>query len=129
MDDLYNFFFDVLELDINKTPSHRTSLPMKKNQSLSYSIDFDLNRSLYIQLVKLEAKYPFINFEKVNSGLKNITKLFPEYGCKPIPFRLVIDNEFENLHYEYSKDNLYTFMNFKYKNQSFRIPIERIEKV
>ena len=129
MDELQEFFFDVLDLDINKTPSHRTNLPMKKNQSLSYSIDFDLNRNLYVRLVKFEAQFPFIKFEKINSGLKNLHKLYPQYGSKPIPFKLIIDKNFSNLHYDYSKDKLYTFMNFEYNKIKFKIPIEKIEKV
>lgn len=129
MDELEKFFFDVLDLDINKTPSHKTNLPMKKNQSLSYSIDFDLNRNLYLQLVKFEAKFPFIQFEKINDELKNLHHLFPQYGKKPIPFKLVIDKGFKNLHYDYSQDKLYTFMNFEYEKIKFKIPIEKIEKV
>ena len=126
MNELRSFFFNVLELEINQTPSHRTGLPMKKNQSLSYSIDLDLNLDLYKDLTKFVTIYRFMEFEKINPELASISSFFPQYGKKPVPFRIVIDKDFENLYYDYSKDNLYTFMNFEFNSKKFNLPIEKI---
>ncbi len=126
MKTLRNFFFKVLDLNINQTPSHKTNLPMKKNQSLSYCIDFDLNRDLFIQLTEFATLYPFIKIDQINSELVSISDLFPEYGKKPIPFKLLIDIEFKNLYYDYSEDRLYTFMNFDFGEKKYSLPIEKI---
>jgi hypothetical protein len=123
---LRSFFFDVLNLEINQTPSHKTDLPMKKNQSLSYAIDFDLHRNLYIDLTRFVTEYSFIKFDKINSELSSLHVFFPEYGNKPIPFKLIIDKDFQDLQYNYSDDNLYTFMNFKFGGRKFDLPIEKI---
>jgi hypothetical protein len=126
---LRDFFFDVLDIELNQTPKHKTDLPMKKNQSLSYAIDFDLHFNLYKELTKYVSLYDFIEFEHINDGLKSLHLLMPEYGEKPVAFRLVINNAFQDLHYNYSGDNLYTFMNFEFGGRKFSLPIEKIAQV
>lgn len=126
MKTLRKFFFCVLDLDINQTPSHKTNLPMKKNQSLSYAIDFDLNRDLFIDLSSFVSTYSFIKFDKINSELLSLSDFFPEYGNRPVPFKLIIDKDFKNLNYDYSKDKLYTFMNFEFGGWKYSLPIEKI---
>ena len=126
MKTLREFFFDVLDFEPNQTPKHRINLPMKKNQSLSYLIDFDMHFELYKDLTMFSSLYDFIQFEKINSELKKLCEIFPHYGKKPIPFRLVIGNDFEDLHYDYSDDKLYTFVNFKFGGRKFNLPIEKI---
>ena len=126
---LRSFFFDVLNLDINQTPSHKTNLPMKKNQSLSYAIDFDLHKKLYMDLTVFASKYSFIEFDKINDELASLHVFFSEYGSKPVPFKLIIDKDFRNLHYDYSDDKLYTFMNFEFGGLNFSLPIEKIANV
>ena len=59
-DTLRDFFFRVLELGYNQTPSHRSDLPMKKNQSLSFMIDSDLNFELVEELYCFSSVYSFI---------------------------------------------------------------------
>ncbi len=129
MRNLRSFFFDVLKLEINQTPSHKTDLPMKKNQSLSYAIDFDLHRDLYMDLTRFASEYSFIAFDRINDELASLHVLFPEYGEKPVPFKLIIDNDFRNLNYDYSDDKLYTFMNFEFGGRKFSLPIEKIASV
>ncbi len=129
MRNLRSFFFDVLKLEINQTPSHKTDLPMKKNQSLSYAIDFDLHRDLYMDLTRFASEYSFIAFDKINDELVSLHDFFPEYGEKPVPFKLIIDNDFRNLNYDYSDDKLYTFMNFEFGGRKFSLPIEKIASV
>ncbi len=126
---LKDFFFDILNIEINQTPSHKNNLPMKKNQSLSYAIDFDLHRKLYLDLARFATEYVFIKFEKINEELYSLHNMFPEYGNKPIPFKLIIDKDFQDLHYTYSDDRLYTFMNFKFGGRKFDLPIEKIALV
>ncbi len=99
---------------------------MKKNQSLSYCIDFDLNRDLYVQLTEFMTLYSFIKIDQINSELVSISNIFPEYGKKPIPFKLLIDVGFKNLYYDYSEDHLYTFMNFEFCEKKYSLPIEKI---
>ena len=129
MKTLRKFFFDVLDFEPNQTPSHKSDLPMKKNQSLSYMIDFDLHTNLYIDLTKYSSMYNFIQFDCVNPELKKMHEIFPGYGSKPIPFKLVIDKDFHDLHYDYSDDKLYTFMNFQFGGRKFNLPIEKIAEV
>ena len=73
--------------------------------------------------------YDFIQFDRINSELRKLCELFPDYGKKPIPFKLVIDNDFKDLHYDYSDDNLYTFMNFKFGGRKYSLPIEKIAEI
>jgi len=126
---LREFFFDVLDFEPNQTPSHKSELPMKKNQSLSYMIDFDLHTNLYVDLTRYSLIYNFIQFDRVNPELKKMHEIFPGYGSKPIPFKLVIDKDFQDLYYDYSDDKLYTFMNFKFGGREFNLPIEKIAEV
>ena len=124
-----DFFFGVLDYEPNQTPSHKSSLPMKKNQSLSYMIDFDKHLDLYIELTKYSKIYKFIVFDRIGPELVNLYNFFPGYGKKPISFKLVIDKDFRNLHYDYSEDNLYTFMNFEFGGRKFNLPLEKIALV
>ena len=129
MKTLRDFFFKVLDFEPNQTPKHKTDLPMKKNQSLSYMIDFELHFDLYKELTKYVSLYSFIEFEPISGGLRSLHLLMPEYGEKPIAFRLIIDKDFKDLHYDYSEDNLYTFMNFKFGGRKYSLPIEKIAEI
>lgn len=129
MKTLREFFFNVLDFEPNQTPMHRVNLPMKKNQSLSYLIDFDMHFELYKDLTMFSSLYSFIQFDKINEELKKLCEIFPHYGKKPIPFKLVIDSDFRDLHYDYSNDNMYTFMSFKNGGRKFILPIEKIAEI
>lgn len=121
---LRDFFFKILELEYNQTPSHRTDLPMKTNQSLNFMIDSSENISLVEELVVFSSSFPFlavspITFEKIEF-LRNI---FGE-NFYPVTFKLII-KDFENLRHSHSSE--YTFIHFNDSNgNNFNLPIEKV---
>ena len=126
---LRDFFFDVLDFEPNQTPNHKTNLPMKKNQSLSYMIDLDMHFDLYKELTKYVSLYRFMMFDSIGPELGRLYEIFPGYGKKPVPFKLVIDKDFEDLHYDYIGDKLHTFMNFRFGGRKYSLPIEKIAEI
>ena len=120
--ELQAFLFDILEIALNQTASHRTDLPMKTNQSLNFVIEADINQDLLTRFIELRNQYSFLEMDNITD--KTIEK-WSFFGVKkPVPFRLRIDC-FEDLKYEYR--GKYTFMNFKFGGMKFELPIERIE--
>lgn len=124
---LEKFFEEVLNHEHNQTPSHRTDLPMKKNQSLEYMVDADKQEYLINDLIEASTKYPFIEIFNMDAAHLKIWQEFFHVN-KPIAFQLKINN-FKNLRYDYDETGGITYMNFDYKNESFHLQIEKIKRV
>ena len=120
---LRNFFFKILELEYNQTPSHRTDLPMKANQSLNFMID-STNVPLVEELIVFSSCFPFLVLTPIiNEKVEFLRDMFGE-NFNPVTFKLII-KDFENLRYSHSSE--YTYIHFNDSNgNNFNLPIERI---
>lgn len=120
--DLQYFMFNVLEYDLNQTASHRTDLPMKKDQTLNYVIDLNWDSKMSVNFFKIIGAYDFIKMSNLN---QNVVENWRYFGLKePVPFYIEI-RQLKDVTYSYN--GKFTMMKFIFGGRKFELPIERIE--
>lgn len=126
---LVNTMFDVFSIDVNVTPTHREFGDYTKTP-VHFLVDISTDCGLRIlpEIVEASIKYPFIKFSDMTLARRdNIEYVIGMQ--KPVEFKIDLSYpEIKDIKYSYddNKNGSYTWVDFKFRGEELKFPIERV---